>query len=61
MLNNMIIDYIEVQQISRRAKLQIMSAHTLRDDETQDILIAKLENREADDELLDRIKTKYVI
>lgn len=61
MLNNMIIDYIEVQQISRRAKLQIMSAHTLRDDETQDILQAKLENREADDELLDRIKTKYVI
>lgn len=57
----MIIDYIEVQQISRRAKLQIMSAHTLRDDETQDILQAKLENREADDELLDRIKTKYVI
>ena len=61
MLNNMIIDYIEVQQISRRAKLQIMSAHTLRDDETQDILIAKLENREADDELLERIKSDYVI
>lgn len=61
MLNNMIIDYIEVQQISRRAKLQIMSAHTLRDDETQDILQAKLENREADDELLERIKSDYVI
>lgn len=57
----MIIDYIEVQQISRRAKLQIMSAHTLRDDETQDILQAKLENREADDELLERIKSDYVI
>lgn len=57
----MIIDYIEVQQISRRAKLQIMSAHTLRDDETQDILQAKLENREADDELLERIKLDYVI
>lgn len=61
MLNNMIIDYIEVQQISRRAKLQIISAHTLRDDETQDILQAKLENREADDELLERIKSDYVI